>query len=160
MKNYAHAVLIQSRNKENKKNNIFEKLQSIREFVRVCMWRSIFLIRHKVGLTCLIPPCRTGGFTHIASHINTHTCQSLTVTAYAYRYRQAQISSHPHIALIHSVISMNMRVTSVLIVNNDCSHGPSPCCCNAVPLSVIVAAPSITLHSHSHCWTLHIRTHA
>lgn len=42
------------------------------------------------------------------------------------------------------------RVTPVLIVNNDCSHGPSPRCCDAVPLSIVVAPPPVTLRRHRH----------
>lgn len=59
--------------------------------------------------------------------------------------------THPH-----TVVSMNMRrVTPVLIVNNDCSHGPSPPCCDAVPLSIAVAAPPVTLHCHCDRRALH-----
>lgn len=50
---------------------------------------------------------------------------------------------------VHTVVSMNMRrVTPVLIVDNDCSHGPSPRCRDAVPLSIVVAPPPVTLRCH------------
>lgn len=82
-----------------------------------------------------------------SSHIST------SINIFAFKHT-------PTLEQIHIVVSMNMRrVTSVLIVHNDCSHGPSPCSYDAVPLSIIVAAPSITLHTHSHCWALHTHKH-
>lgn len=148
-----------SRFMQKRMNNIFER-RNTWVSVCVCVWSSIFLIRHRVaGINLTNTSMQSWG---IYTQSNTHKRTDMPVSHCNSTCSHVQTSinkltlTHPHIEQIHTVVSMNMRrVTSVLIVYNDCSHGPSPCCCDAVPLSIIVAAPSITLHSHSHCWTLH-----
>lgn len=160
MKDYVHAGSVQIYAEENEQHIWEEEHVSF----SVCVWSSIFLIRHRVaGINLTNTSMQSWG---IYTQSNTHKRTDMPVSHCNSTCSHVQTSinkltlTHPHIEQIHTVVSMNMRrVTSVLIVNNDCSHGPSPCCCDAVPLSIIVAAPSITLHSHSHCWTLHTQTH-